>query len=83
MKSILQSEKKCFICTKSFVVSEKIVAFAVKEKYHDKVIMGFKNVFGAKSFFDIISHDRRIYFLCIDPQTVKKIRKLCKTYLSQ
>ena len=81
------AEKKVFENHVTYIVNKNIVAFTVKSKYHEYVKDSLLMAFDAGEFFDIISHDNKLYILLKEksniyneirnfPSTVKAIEQI-------
>ena len=65
------AEKKVFISYSSYVISKNIVAYTVHTKFHLYIKDEMIKAFDENTFFDIISHDNKIYFL-LNPDCKKQ-----------
>ena len=57
------ADKKVFIDHNTFVISKSIVAYTIQPKHHKYVEENMRKYFDEGSFFDIISHGEKMYFL--------------------
>lgn len=83
------ADKKVFVNYDVYIINKNILAFTVKEQHHQHVKDYMTKAFDAESFFDIISHEDKMYFLlhtkenlfndvCELPKKVKEIEEINK-----
>lgn len=78
------ADKKVFENYDVYIISKNIVAYTIKEKYHQHVKDYMIKAFDSDSFFDIISHEDKMYFLLLTKENLfndvcelpKKVREI-------
>lgn len=71
-KEVLQTlidnftERRVFKSFDIYTIDKRVVAYCVKRKHQEYVVQSIKKTFATSSFFDIVSHGDRVYFLLND-----------------